>query len=137
MDKRNCRVLQNGLCPVNNPHAVNHTTRAIDYCLTIVIAVRDIAGTVEDCGEYITKIGQAACSGMDEDWPCLGIGVQTRKWAVGKKQIGITLSDIFLTMPTGKAITIRNLFFRQNSIGIQLCSQPLNHIFAWDKNKSH
>jgi hypothetical protein len=48
MDKRNRRIFQNGLCPVNNPRAVNHTARAIDYCLIIVIAAQDIAGTVED-----------------------------------------------------------------------------------------
>ena len=106
MDKPNCRVLQNSLCPVNNPHAINQTARAIDYCLTIVVAAQDIAGSVGDCGECITRIDPPACSGMDEDWPCHGMGVQTRKWAVGKNQMGITLSDIFLTMSTGKAITI-------------------------------
>ncbi|MDC3177494.1 hypothetical protein OBA45_00400 [bacterium] len=137
MEKRNCRVLQNGLCPVNNPHAVNRTTRAIDYCLTIVIAARDIAGTIEDCRKCITRIGSPACSGMDKDWHCLGIGVQTRKWVVGKNQIGITLSDIFLTMPTEKAITIRNLLFRRKALGIHPCSLPSDTTFAWDKNKSH
>ena len=116
MDKRNCRVLQNGLCPVNNPRAVNHTACAIYYCLIIVIAAQDIAGTVEDCGECIARIGPPACSGMDEDWPCLGIGVQTRKWAVGKNQIGVTLPDVFQTMPTGNAITTRNLLFRREAV---------------------
>ena len=106
MDKREYRVLQSGLCPVNNPRAVNHTARAIDYCLTIVIAAKDIAGTVEDCGECITRISPPACSGMDEDWPCLGIGAQTRKWTVGKNQLGINLPNIFQTMPTGNVITI-------------------------------
>ena len=130
MDRRNCRIRQNGLGPVNNPRAVNHTARAIDYYLTIVIAAQDIAGTVEDCGECITRFGPPTCSGIDEDWPCLGIGVQTRKWAVGKNQIGITLSDIFLTMPTGRAITIRNLLFRRKALGIQPCSLPSDNIFA-------
>ena len=137
MDKRNCRIRQNGLCPVNNPRAVNHTARAIDYYLTIVTAVQDIAGKVEDCGECITRVGPLACSGMGEDWPCLGIGVQTRKWAVGKNQIGITLPDIFQTMPTGNAIAIRNLLFRREALGVHPFSLPSDHIFAWDRNKSH
>jgi hypothetical protein len=53
---------------------------------------------------------------MDEDWPCLGIGVQTRKWAVGKNQIGVTLPDVFQTMPTGNAITTRNLLFCREAV---------------------
>ena len=83
------------------------------------MAVQDIAGKVEDCGECITRVGPLACSGMGEDWPCLGKGVQTRKWAVGKNQIGITLPDIFQTMPTGNAIAIRNLLFRREAAGVQ------------------